>query len=131
MAKGKKITAPKIGAKKAIAKAAPKKETAGAKEGIAFVCKLGEQMVSATVKVGDTVTDLLSRAEFPEGAIKNKRGVSVRNLIQAAEADVTAGLVDSVADCFKDIRVNAKVAELDTKIKPGDVITLVPNIQGG
>jgi hypothetical protein len=131
-------TAGKPTAKKAT-KNAPAKKPAGRKpaaktqptEGEAFVCKMGESQVGVTVKSGETLYDMLKRAVFPRGTFKTKAGTDITNLIAAAEQDVAQGQATSVAACFQDLRVDGMGATLETPIKPGVIVTLVPKITGG
>ena len=100
-------------------------------EGDAFVCKMGESQVAVNVKEGETLFDMLNRAEFPRGTFKTDRGTDITNLIQAAEAEVAQGGATNVAACFQDLRIDGMGATLESPIKPGVIVTLVPKITGG
>lgn len=139
----KKVSAPKMGHKKTASKKASKKpqsKKAGRKgrtpstsvqRGNAYVCKMGEGQVPCEVTEGETVLDLLTRAEFPPGTFKTHQGGDIRNLIDAANQEVTSGRQANIASCFQDLRVDAEPGTLETPIKPGSIVTLVPKITGG
>ena len=135
----RRVNAPKMGQRKKVTKkkVAKKKTTArraastAPQTGTAFVCKMGEGQVGVEVSRGETVLDMLRRAEFPPGTFKTQQGGDIRNLIQAAESEVSAGRASNIAACFQDLRVNAEPGNLESPVEPGAVVTLVPKITGG
>lgn len=96
-----------------------------------YVAKLGESKIPVVFVEGMTVFECLKNCTFPEGAIMTKNGKSITNIVDAAQADVSAGRKRSIQECIKDIRVNAVPASLETKLNRGDLVQMVPDIDGG
>lgn len=132
----KKATTKKTTSKKVVRRGATMKKTTtkkttswdGAK---VFLAKLGESQIEVSIEKGHTVLDVFKNAVLPDGAFKAKNGQSIRNLVEAAEADVRAGRKRTIDQCFEDIRINAEPAKLTSEVNPDDIITLIPNISGG
>jgi len=118
-------------AKKAEVTKKAKKTAKVSEDPMVHIGKLGESTLSLPAEANDTVFSVLKRTTFPEGAIVNKAGKSVTNLIDAAEADIKRGVRKNMAECIKDIRVNGSPANLETKVVGGDILTMIPDIEGG